>query len=137
MDERCRQRHCRDPGRVGAGAPQVPDGMQRDVPAVAVRHDPLPRTRVLLELAVKLPGEPQSSPCPGSVAVAVGPLEWHHLATGLCQGAAQAAVRSGPSRLAGPCARYQCDNRVRSISDTPIGKGGTHSHTVRRLRYEL
>jgi hypothetical protein len=115
----------------------VPDGMQRDVPAAAVCHDPLLRTRVFLDLALELPGEPHSSPHPGSMAVAVRPSEWHHLTPGPCQGPAQGAARSDPRRFAGPRAGYQGDNRSRSTPDMSIGEGGTHSHTVRRLRPEL
>jgi hypothetical protein len=60
--------------------PKLIDSMKRNVPAMAMGHDPLLGRRILLGLGLKLAGEFSSSPLPGSVTVAVRPVKRHDLA---------------------------------------------------------
>jgi hypothetical protein len=114
--------------------------MQRDVPAVTVCHDPLPRIRVFLDLALELPGELPSSPLPGSIAVAVGPLEWHDLAPAVVKALlrrlsalVQAALRAhvpGTRVITAPGPSRTCPSGKAVPIATPYGGYGTSCRRV-------
>lgn len=127
MDEGCRQGHRRHPRPPTSRSAYLLRSAQRDVSAVAVRHNPLPGIGVALDLPAEMLRKLAARARPRPVRVPARPLEPSHPTASFGQRHAHGAVGCGPSRIAGKRSMHQSDGTpLTSVaSTTAFGHGRT------------